>query len=465
MYRFRASIASALLVASITVTFTANAQGTYGDDSIPAGCHPITAAERAALQAMGATIPSNGMYCDKDKALLNGGCAENPYPYLQSKNKTGRPDSVSGLNSDFACRMYKFMKAADAAGMNLAIGSGYRSMDMQKGMYQKYLACGKCGAPVAPPGVSKHNFGLAVDLHYNGQLGNFVSKSPQNTPMCIQRIPACSWAHANYSSFGLRYPMTYEPWHIEPSGAVNGRQQPLPEGGWQSDDSGARYTNTGAPYNPATWNPSMAPQPQMFSPLGSSGSPTGSSAPTQTGTVTNPTYTNTPANYDAIPLPTATSSIFTAPPPYTFPTSTSTNIGGGSDTQSYYEKLLLMASSSSTGTSAPTGGSLTGSSTQLNDDLYDIDTGSTQTGGTNTQEGTLAVIATNSVAINPIHVTQTFSGTNNPPQTASTGLSSAQNKSLIVALLTTLRDLLVSYLNFLKSQPKYGFQGSWQMKR
>ena len=116
MYRPLASIAFALLAVSVADPLHAYAQvgaettaGQFGT-----GCHAITTEERAGLQAMGATIPANGQFCDKDKPLLNGGCSESPYPYLQTKNKTGRPDSVSGLNSDFACRMMKFFKAADA---------------------------------------------------------------------------------------------------------------------------------------------------------------------------------------------------------------------------------------------------------------------------------------------------------------------------------------------------------------
>jgi hypothetical protein len=111
--------------------------------------------------------------------------------------------------------------------------------------------------------------------------------------------------------------------------------------------------------------------------------------------------------------------------------------------------------STQTGTSAPT---------QLNPDLYDI--GTSTTGGSNVtiDEGVINTIADNSVAVNPIHVTETFSQGQptqvSPPKATTT--NTAANKSLIVALLTTLRDLLVSFVNVLKSRSSAGFQGSWQ---
>ncbi len=464
MYRFRAGVVVVVLAATFSSPFIVSAQvgAESGFNQFSGGCHQITAEEIAGLKAMGATIPSNGLFCDKDKPLLYGGCSESPYPYLKTKDRTGRADSISGLNSDFACRMMKFFKAADAAGQNVAITSAYRSEALQKVLYDKYIACGRCGAPVAPPGKSKHGFGLAIDLWMNGQ------KIPTNTAQCIANNPVCKWVHANYSQYGLRFPMEYEPWHIEPSGAVNGRQQPLPEGGWQSDDTGSRYTNTSSQYSPSMWNPSMAPTPQMFSPLGSTGapSPTGSTVPSQTGSTgsTGQTYDPNaylPTNYNSIPLPTASSSIFTVPPPYVYPLSTS--LTTGTQTNNYYDRLNMLASTSqSTGASTATGGSTnTGSSTQLNDNLFDIDNGTSNTGGANLDDNRPIVISTTSVAINPIHVTQTFSGSQ-PQPVATTSLKANQNQSLIITLLTAVRDLLVSYLKFLKAQPTYGFQGAWK---
>ena len=462
MHRPLASVAFALLAVTVVTPFIAQAQVGAETTQFGTGCHAITAEEQAGLQAMGATIPANGQFCDKDKPLLNGGCSESPYPYLQTKNKTGRPDSVSGLNSDFACRMMKFLKAADAAGMNIAIGSGYRSVAQQTGMYNAYIAGGKSGAPVAPPGRSKHNFGLAIDLNYNGTIG------PRNTAQCVATLPPCRWAHSNEAQFGLRWPMEYEPWHIEPSGTVNGKQQPLPEGGWTGDQNPTPYTNTGAPYNPSTWQPQMAPQPQQYSPLGSTGVPTQTQS-TQTGTqtTTNP-YTNT-----TTPVPNTSTNTYAIPSLYTYPYSTSTNASSSSSIQNQYQQIQLLANGSTT-TSYQNQSYATSTSTptQLNRDLNDIQSNG-DTGGTSYNDAVLAVadthnnvpnntVSSSSVVVPQTGVTNTFSNNTTviPPIATST---TDANRSLIVALLTTLRDFLLSYLHALQNRGAYGFQAAWQI--
>ncbi len=451
MQRLRAGITFVLLAASITSPFIANAQvgAQTSLSQFGSGCHPITAEETAGLKAMGATIPANGQFCDKDKPLLNGGCDENPYPYLQTKNKTGRPDAVSGLNSDFACRMSKFFKAATAEGMNISIGSGYRSIAHQTSLYNAYIACGKCGAPVAPPGRSKHNFGLAIDLSFNGR------PLPRTLAIC-SGIPECKWAHSNEAKFGLRYPMDYEPWHIEPSGTVNGKQQPLPEGGWNGDQNQTPYTNNGTPYNPNMWQPQTPPpQPQQFSPLGGSGN-TGASTPTQT--TSGNQYL--PTNYDGTPVPIDTY-VPTSSGTSTATSTVTTKINNG---PSAAEQIDLMTGGSNSYNGSQSSPTSTSAPTRLNDDLNDI--GSTNTGGANISDDLVdGRLAENSVALNPIHVTQTFSGNEPTVVQATSGANAAANKSLIVALLTTLRDLLVSFVNVLKSQNSYGFEGAWRAHR
>jgi hypothetical protein len=226
-----------LLVALICIFW---AQSARAADT--AGCHTITDEERAALKEVGATIPANGQFCDKDKVLLYGSCAESPYSYLETK-KTGSNVDVAHLNADYACRLYKFLKAADAAGKNIRITSAYRSVELQKSLYAKYQKTG--GAPVAPPGRSKHNYGIAADLTFDGVWPNYVGGSAQNTPLCLQRLPSCKWAHDNSGNYGLRWPMVVEPWHIEPGTDVKGLQQlPTDPNYWSSDD-GTSYT--GAP--------------------------------------------------------------------------------------------------------------------------------------------------------------------------------------------------------------------------
>jgi hypothetical protein len=250
--------------------------------------------------------------------------------------------------------------------------------------------------------------------------------------------------------------MEYEPWHIEPSGAVNGRQQPLPEGGWVSDDTGSRYTNTGAPYNPNTWQPQMAPpSPSMFSPLGSSGTGQSASTGAPTGSVSD--QSSTAPTESAIPVPTINTG--SVPTTYQFPTSTPSQ---STTTSTTTQNTLLLYANAGIGSSTTSGtgtDSASSSPAILNLDLF----GDAYTGTSVNLLETVPdiTIASTSVAINQVHVTNTFSDDRGISGTLSAS-STAQNKALIVSLLTTLRDLLVSFLQVLKSGQSYGFSAPWQ---
>lgn len=114
-----------------------------------------------------------------------------------------------GLNADFSTNLTAFINAAKADGIDLSIGSGFRSVEKQKQLWEQALK--KYGSPekarkwVAPPGKSNHNRGTAVDLNSSGA---FLGKN-KNTK-------ATQWAHANAEKYGLHFRMGWEPWHIEP---------------------------------------------------------------------------------------------------------------------------------------------------------------------------------------------------------------------------------------------------------
>ncbi|WP_019403037.1 MULTISPECIES: M15 family metallopeptidase [unclassified Chelatococcus] len=101
-------------------------------------------------------------------------------------------------------------EAPDIVRQNLRINSGYRSPERQAQLFDQALA--KYGSEqaarkwVAPPGRSRHNFGMAVDLGY-GQKG---------TPIYDE---VRQWVHQNANRFGLHFPMAHEPWHVEPIGS------------------------------------------------------------------------------------------------------------------------------------------------------------------------------------------------------------------------------------------------------
>lgn len=101
-------------------------------------------------------------------------------------------DRWYGLDPDFARRLRALFAAAGGG----TITSGYRSVQEQAVLWEKY---GRNRRRVAPPGRSMHNFGLAADI-----------AAPRAVMDRIHRLAP---------QFGLHFPMSWEPWHIEPVGA------------------------------------------------------------------------------------------------------------------------------------------------------------------------------------------------------------------------------------------------------
>ena len=128
---------------------------------------------------------------------------------LIRKDDGGSISGTQGLTDDFSQRLAQMILDARAQGVDLGVGSGYRSYEKQKRLWEQALK--KYGSPekarkwVAPPGGSFHNKGLAVDLNSNGQ---FLGKDANSK--------ATEWAHANAKKYGLHFRMGHEPWHIEP---------------------------------------------------------------------------------------------------------------------------------------------------------------------------------------------------------------------------------------------------------
>lgn len=125
-------------------------------------------------------------------------------PFLAS----GKSRTHLDFNSDFGSALSAMIAAApDSVRNAITINSGFRSVDRQRQLYDAALK--KYGSPaaarrwVAPPGRSQHNHGMAADLGY---------ASPS----------ARTWVHENASRFGLRFPMSHEPWHIELASARGG---------------------------------------------------------------------------------------------------------------------------------------------------------------------------------------------------------------------------------------------------
>ena len=102
---------------------------------------------------------------------------------------------VAGLVPSFLAALRAY---SSGIGRNLTVNSGFRSRAQQAALY-----AAKPGL-AAPPGRSNHEKGLAADI--SPQLGGTALGNPA----------------AN--RYGLRYPMSYEPWHIEPSNLGGARR-------------------------------------------------------------------------------------------------------------------------------------------------------------------------------------------------------------------------------------------------
>jgi secretion/DNA translocation related TadE-like protein len=116
-------------------------------------------------------------------------------PFFGSQRRvTGRaravvePEESSGLAPFFVAGL----KCLFGKVSGISIVSGYRTREEQAALYEQ-----KPGL-AAPPGHSMHELGLAADLGF---------------PSEASRVSA----HDAAPSCGLTFPVSYEPWHIEPA--------------------------------------------------------------------------------------------------------------------------------------------------------------------------------------------------------------------------------------------------------
>lgn len=129
-----------------------------------------------------------------------------------------------------------------AANPNLYIGGGVRSTDQQKAMFlDRYRPTDKKtdvfwkgqywervkGAAAAPPGMSMHEIGLAVDLAPASEF---------------------DWVKKNAKNFGLRsfFDVNDEPWHVQPS--------ELPASRMKYEQAGAPWGHNGVVSDPTDTN-------------------------------------------------------------------------------------------------------------------------------------------------------------------------------------------------------------------
>ena len=125
---------------------------------------------------------------------------------------------INGIHPEFQSRLAKWN--AELGG-KFDISHGYRSMAQQQRLYDRWRAGVPGQALAAPPGKSMHNFGLAVDLQ------------PSSTTAAQRAAGA---------KYGLRWPMGFEPWHVEPMEAAAWKQQIL-NGSMPGNTSGIKLVD------------------------------------------------------------------------------------------------------------------------------------------------------------------------------------------------------------------------------
>ena len=122
------------------------------------------------------------------------------FPYRLYGGAT-RADAITGLDPRFADALTQLYQAAPPAVQGeLGLTSGYRSVERQRQLWE---ASDKSGHMVAAPGHSRHNFGLAADLYGMGTGAGQVSDATRQ------------YVHQAAPNYGLTFPMSYEPWHVQ----------------------------------------------------------------------------------------------------------------------------------------------------------------------------------------------------------------------------------------------------------
>lgn len=143
---------------------------------------------------------------------------ENGVFYIPNKRATSDSDIPKqsggyGLNPIFWERLNSLITDAKAKGYNITVTSGWRSYSSQRSLWDNSnRACSERGKWVACPGGSRHGFGIAADLSYNGT-------SCSGSWDCNN---AAKWVHENAANYGLTFRMSWEPWHIEPAQVQGG---------------------------------------------------------------------------------------------------------------------------------------------------------------------------------------------------------------------------------------------------
>jgi len=107
--------------------------------------------------------------------------------------------ALQGLNPEVQRRVDLMLRLLRDAGIRATVTSGYRSIERQRELYVRARR-GQSALPAAPPGLSTHNYGYAVDVVLSG--------APQSVLGDAARAVGLVWA-------GPRDPVHVDPFGFE----------------------------------------------------------------------------------------------------------------------------------------------------------------------------------------------------------------------------------------------------------
>ena len=110
-------------------------------------------------------------------AGATGGALDKPDNYLKFTGESGSEANFQQLDPNVQRQLMAAGKAYSemSGGKKLIINSAKRTTEKQAQLYNDWIANGKRGNPVAPPGRSAHESGLAVDIEQGKNDNNAIS--------------------------------------------------------------------------------------------------------------------------------------------------------------------------------------------------------------------------------------------------------------------------------------------------
>ncbi len=162
---------------------------------------------------------SSWVLVSKTNPLTNQSYVPSSLTVPAVKTRTDKTIAEQSLRSDIEPAIKALFGAANTAGHDIMVASGYRSFEQQQIYYSNYSRLyGETAANKfsARPGQSEHQTGLAFDIS--------LSSRACYLEVCFGETDAGKWlaAHSYEYGFILRYPADkteitqyqYEPWHF-----------------------------------------------------------------------------------------------------------------------------------------------------------------------------------------------------------------------------------------------------------